>query len=175
MKQQSQMNQRCFPPPHAACPDVFMWDHFNSSLPFSHMLRQCPALWLWKSDFHPMHGGLTNAGPIRERSFADFGGYGGNYHKTMKCQIMVGNAVFVFLWLKLFFSFTRGQTWHEVTQYTCHNWWNCHTWLNVKCVKIYGCIPTEIQPHLEAAEINKNTRINKDYCMEKDVFLFVYT
>lgn len=22
MKQQSQMNQRCFPPPHAACPDV---------------------------------------------------------------------------------------------------------------------------------------------------------
>lgn len=37
-------------------------------------------------------------------------------------------------------------------------------------MKIYGCIPTEIQPHLEAAEINKNTRINKDYCMEKDVF-----
>lgn len=37
-------------------------------------------------------------------------------------------------------------------------------------MKIYGCIPTEIQPHLEAAEMNKNTRINKDYCMEKDVF-----
>lgn len=95
--------------------------------------------------------------------------------KTMNCQIMVGNAVFVFLWLKLFFSFTRGKTWHEVTQCTCHNWWNCHTWLNEKCVKIYGCIPTEIQPHLEAAEMNKNTRINKDYCMEKDVFFRLYT
>lgn len=29
-----------------------------------------------------MHGGLANAGPIRERSFADFGGFGGNYHKN---------------------------------------------------------------------------------------------
>lgn len=60
-------------------------------------------------------------GPLEKEAFQTLVDLVETTTKTMNCQIMVGNAVFVFLWLKLFFSFTRGKTWHEVTQCTCHN------------------------------------------------------